>query len=162
MTTASITGHRPERIPYKEYVQFQLTLAFNDLKVDRVIQGMASGVDLWSARMAFHSRIPYVAVRPWAGHTPPKQDKAIYNYALGLADEIVIVNESEKFLGNWMYQRRNEWMVDHADLVIAVWDGEPRGGTYNCIKYALEKNRPVWWISPDPKENSKIGWLETL
>lgn len=162
MSVASITGHRPNRIPNKEYVEYQLTLAYKDLKIERVIQGMAAGVDLWSARMAYYSRIPYVAVRPWAGHTPSWEDKAMYNYAIEHADEIIIVNESEKFLGNWMYQRRNEWMVDHGDVVIAVWDGEPKGGTWNCIKYALDQDRKVWVIPPDPKENKNVGWLEVV
>ena len=162
MTVVSITGHRPERIPSREYIEYQLTLAYRDLKVSRVIQGMAAGVDLWAGRMAYYSRIPFVAVRPWAGHTPRQQDKAMYNYALEYADEIVVVNDSEKFLGNWMYQKRNEWMVDNSQVTIAVWDGEARGGTWNCIKYALDQNRPVWLIPTDPKENGNIGWLKVI
>ena len=30
---------------------------------------------------------------------------------------------------------RNEYMVDLADKIIAVWDGS-NGGTANCVKYA--------------------------
>ena len=33
------------------------------------------------------------------------------------------------------FQRRNEWMVDHASRVIAVWNGLP-SGTKNTIDYA--------------------------
>ncbi len=33
------------------------------------------------------------------------------------------------------FQRRNQWMVDHASRVIAVHNGEP-GGTYHTIQYA--------------------------
>ena len=32
-------------------------------------------------------------------------------------------------------QKRNEYMVDHSDIVLAVWNGK-KSGTENCIKYA--------------------------
>lgn len=32
-------------------------------------------------------------------------------------------------------QKRNEYMVDLADIVIAVWDGSA-SGTGNCVRYA--------------------------
>lgn len=38
------------------------------------------------------------------------------------------------------YQRRNEWMVDHASRVIAVFNGEP-GGMRNTIEYA----KKIWF-----------------
>ena len=36
------------------------------------------------------------------------------------------------------YQRRNEFMVDHSSLVIAVWNGAP-SGTQNTINYAKKR-----------------------
>ena len=33
------------------------------------------------------------------------------------------------------YQKRNEFMVDHSNLVIAVWNGK-KSGTKNTIDYA--------------------------
>jgi uncharacterized phage-like protein YoqJ len=41
-------------------------------------------------------------------------------------------------------QIRNEWMVDNAHIVLALWDGSS-GGTGNCIKYANRKsvNKPI-------------------
>lgn len=35
-------------------------------------------------------------------------------------------------------QRRNAWMVDHCDFLLACWDGSP-GGTGNCMAYARAK-----------------------
>lgn len=43
------------------------------------------------------------------------------------------------------FQRRNEWMVDHAGRVIAVFNGE-KGGTKNTIDYADRQNVPVIYI----------------
>src|SRR3546814_19330873 len=39
-------------------------------------------------------------------------------------------------------QTRNEWMVDHADGVVALWDGST-GGTANCVAYADKVGKPV-------------------
>lgn len=39
--------------------------------------------------------------------------------------------------------RRNEEMVDRADLVIACFDGRQRGGTYATINYARRKGKQV-------------------
>lgn len=36
-------------------------------------------------------------------------------------------------------QSRNEWMVNRSNIVIALWDGSEKGGTYNCLKYAKSK-----------------------
>jgi hypothetical protein len=44
------------------------------------------------------------------------------------------------------YKQVGEYVVDHCDLLIAVWDGEPargQGGTAEVVKYAEEQNRPV-------------------
>ena len=44
------------------------------------------------------------------------------------------------------YQRRNEYMVDKSDLVLAVWNGERAGGTWNTIEYAKSAGKPVKYI----------------
>jgi len=39
-----------------------------------------------------------------------------------------------------------QYVVDHCDVLIAVWDGQPsrgRGGTAEIVQYALEQNRPI-------------------
>jgi uncharacterized phage-like protein YoqJ len=54
---------------------------------------------------------------------------------------------------NRAMQRRNEWMVDRADKLVALWDGS-WGGTFNCIEYARKKGVPfdnLWarWSTDD-------------
>jgi hypothetical protein len=44
------------------------------------------------------------------------------------------------------YTHVGQYIVDHCDVLIAVWDGLPargRGGTAEIVQYALEQNRPV-------------------
>lgn len=44
-------------------------------------------------------------------------------------------------------QKRNEYMVDHSDIVLAVWNGK-KSGTKNCIKYAEKMGKKVEYIEP--------------
>ncbi len=152
----AVTGHRPEKINNWVYVEHQLGMAFMDLQTDFVIQGMAAGVDLRSAKVAFRNNIPFWCVRPWAGHTPRVADKVDYDKALLHAERIVDVNPSLEYPGAWVYQDRNKWMVDHANIVVAVWDGTS-GGTANCVKYAEKVGKRVWRIHPT---NHVVGWLD--
>jgi hypothetical protein len=44
------------------------------------------------------------------------------------------------------YAKVGQYVVDHCDVLIAVWDGKPsrgHGGTGEIVKYALEQNRPI-------------------
>jgi len=148
MTTVAITGHRPERIPNIHMVEHALAYAFHELEVEKVIQGMAAGVDLLAARTAFRMNIPFISARPWAGHTPRVADEYDYMMAINNAIEVVDVDPSTSYPGAWVYQKRNEWMVDNAELVIAVWDGERKGGTFNCVKYANQEERHIYCIDP--------------
>ena len=148
MTIVSITGHRPERIPNMKIVEDALAHAFKEWEVKKVIQGMAAGVDLLAARTAYRMDIPFIAARPWAGHMARKADEYDYMMAINNAIQVVNVDPSVKYAGPWVYQERNEWMVNNAAFVIAVWDGERRGGTFNCIKYANEQDRNIWCIDP--------------
>lgn len=38
---------------------------------------------------------------------------------------------------------RNRYMVDHSDTVLAIWNGEESGGTWQTIKYARSKNKKI-------------------
>jgi uncharacterized phage-like protein YoqJ len=49
-------------------------------------------------------------------------------------------------------QVRNEYMVDHADVVIAIWNGNQHGGTFNAVSYARQKHKPVIRIDPNTLE----------
>jgi uncharacterized phage-like protein YoqJ len=153
-----ITGHRPERLEdHESAVKELISEALQTLNTERFYQGMASGVDLWSAKEAWKLKIPYVAVRPWAGHKPRVADRVEYGKVLKHSAEIVDVSPSIEYPGLIAYHNRNEYIVDNADAMIAVWDGKPYGGTYSCIMYAWQKEVPV--IRIDPEERT-IGHIK--
>lgn len=110
---------------------------------------MAAGFDLWAADEARQLGIELWAARPWAGHAPRKEDAKLYAELIEYASKVVNVVESEKFPGNWCYHKRNEWMVDHADAVMAYYNGKGTGGTFACLEYARGK-KPIANIYHDP------------
>jgi hypothetical protein len=53
------------------------------------------------------------------------------------------------------YAQVARYVVDHCDVLIAVWDGEPprgRGGTAEIVQYAQEQNRPFLRVWKDTYE----------
>lgn len=150
----SITGHRPDKIKDPVWIYNRLLEAFEDLGAYRVIQGMAPGVDLISAKAAYVAGIPYVCAKPYPTHRRYVEKNypdwlPEYDKALAHAEEVVDVCKT--YEGVWVFQRRNEWMVDHGDTVVAVWEGT-KGGTANCVKYANRKRKPVYLIDPTTPE----------
>lgn len=139
----AITGHRSENCEPESIVRERLREAFIAEEPTTVIVGMANGVDLWAGDIALSMGVDVVAARPWKTHSPRIADRELYSRILTGAVRVVDVVEAESYPGPWVYQRRNEWMVDHADLVIAYWNGIEKGGTYNCVKYAKDKKDVV-------------------
>jgi uncharacterized phage-like protein YoqJ len=149
MTNVAITGHRPEKVAqYEAIIRQALRVAYEDLGAYRVIQGMAAGVDLWAASEAFHAGIPFVAARPWAGHKPRRLDRVAYEMAMKHADEVVDINPAVDYPGPWVYHDRNHWMVNRANVLVAVWNGDEKGGTYEAVSYARKMKTPIYRIEP--------------
>lgn len=73
-----------------------------------------------------------------------KEEQQRHLYMKGYADKIIYVDEYYKMknIGKYSYdklQKRNEFMVDHSDMLIAYLEYE-KSGTGNCINYAKKNN----------------------
>lgn len=152
----SITGHRPEDLPNQEWVEESLKNVLDNMRPEKLIQGMAAGVDLLSAKLCIDLNIPFVCAKPWAGHTPRKDNQSLYSLVEAKSQEIVNVNPSRSYPGAYVYHNRNHYMVDHADLVIAVWTGKKTGGTAECVKYAKKVNKRIIQINPEAKTVTEL------
>lgn len=147
-----VSGHRPERLEdHEEAVKELISEALIMTGATKLYQGMAAGVDLWAAKEAWKLKIPYVAVRPFAGHLPRVADTVEYTKVLKHAEQIVNTNESLEYPGMMCYHTRNEFIVDSVKCLIAVWDGSPYGGTYSCMMYAWQQAIPVLRIDPEER-----------
>jgi uncharacterized phage-like protein YoqJ len=148
------TGHRPDklggyRLPNPTYTKVcqEIDKALRELKPEKVISGMALGVDQWAAYIAHKLNIPFVAAIPFEKQESkwPAKSQEIYHQLVKLASEVVIVSPGG-YSADKM-QIRNKWMVDHCDKLIAIWDGSS-GGTGNCVQYAESVKKDIYRINP--------------
>lgn len=141
----ALTGHRSEDCEPEERVRERVRSALQSTpeQVDAVICGMANGLDLWGGDEALSLGIPVWAARPCGTHGPRTSDVELYAKVIENAERVVVVTETDNYPGPWVYHKRNEWMVDNADAVLAYWSGKERGGTYACIKYARKVGKQI-------------------
>ena len=60
------------------------------------------------------------------------------------------------------YERAGRHVVDRADVLIALWDGEPprgRGGTATVVSYARAQGVPVAWV-PTTTVTAPVYWYD--
>lgn len=160
----AVTGHRPPKAgldwdgegPVSSYVYSSLRDKVRDIEEENItlISGMALGVDQIFANLAIHLDLPLIAAIPCRNHSCKWPQKSREKY-----EEILRYNKCEEVLlsdvdyAPWVMQKRNEWMVDNCDLLIAVHIPDEPGGTMNCIKYAEKVGKPIYRINPNVEIN---------
>lgn len=159
----AFTGHRPDKLggydlPNPTYIKVcqEIEKNLKALKPDKVVSGMALGVDQWAANVAYKLGIPFIAAVPFKEQESrwPLKSQRIYAKLIGLASEVIIVSP-----GSYSVEKmhiRNRWMVDNCIKLIAVWDGST-GGTGNCVEYAksVKNNEDIIYINPSLTEKSE-------
>jgi uncharacterized phage-like protein YoqJ len=140
-----VTGHRPDKCGgFSDDVLIRMiSVARSYLeprKVIKLISGMAVGWDTACAIAALKLGIPLVAAIPFDGQDMrwPKEARERYRHLCGRAGEVVRVCEGG--YAAWKLQKRNEWVVDESQWMLALWDGSA-GGTGNCVAYAEKVGR---------------------
>ena len=147
------TGHRPEKLNRSEKsVLDGLETAIRQAIADGsnvFISGMARGVDIWAAEIVLRlqkegANVKLICASPYEGFERgwSAEWQRRYNVILAAADLVRFICPG---YSRACFQIRNEWMVDHSALVIAVFNGQP-SGTKNTIDYAKRKSVPCWNI----------------
>ena len=137
----AFTGHR-----HLKYVDVEQSLIKVHLDYPGAmwITGGAYGLDSHAARYALDNSIPLWLVLPFPAKILcarwPSGDARdlLFRSVRGCARLSVV----SPVFSMASYQRRNEFMVDAADVLAAFFDGSP-GGTANCVRYANEVGRKV-------------------
>ncbi len=52
------------------------------------------------------------------------------------------------------YFAASRYLVDHCDVLIAVWDGSTSSGTADAVAYARDRDRQIIVVWPDGAERS--------
>lgn len=152
------TGHRPQGFPFKygidkqkQYAYLQalakkIELAIIDYGILNFISGMAVGADLDFAEIVLTLREKYPITLecaiPCQNQTLKwsDKDKLRYDDILKRADKINLI--SKRYSPECML-KRNRYMVNKSELVIAVFNGIERGGTWYTINYAKKNNKKI-------------------
>ena len=85
-----------------------------------------------------------------------KEDIRRHNLQISECDIYTCVDEEEGYdkddsvdIGEFSakkMQLRNMYMIDNADVVIAGWNGEKTGGTFNAVKYAKKTKTKIIYV----------------
>lgn len=147
-TIFAVTGHRPDKLGGYDNVTWARIcwLAIKTMKMydpSLVITGMALGWDMAVASACVTLQIPFVAAVPFAGQERkwPHETQRLYRLLCTQAAEFRVLYGGG--YDPWKMQRRNEWMVDRCEEVIALWNGVNEGGTFRCVDYAERKGVKV-------------------
>lgn len=159
----AFTGHRPQKLPFglneedercvalKQKLREEIIRQIEDNGVTHFITGMALGVDMYAAEIVLGLKSSYngitlesaIPCETQAEKWTEVQRDRYYEIAAQCDEETMLQHQ---YTPDCM-QKRNRYMVDEADYIIAVWDGRP-GGTSKTVQYAQRQGKPVTVINP--------------
>ena len=162
-TCRVFTGHRPSKFPWKYDEADSWCVALKAVLAEQIaalvgagftqfLSGMAEATDTWCALSVLDLREKNPIIKLHC--ILPRKEQAekwsassgdLYQSILDRADSIVYV--SRTYHKNCMLDR-NHFMVNHAAALLAVYNGERRGGTAATMRYAQKLGREIIVIDP--------------
>lgn len=159
----AFTGHRPKKLPWRYDETDSRCVALKEKLTEQIARlaeagvtdffsGMAEGTDVYWAQIVLDLRKKKPAlnlhcVLPCEGQADSWSDSAQerYHTIVGQADFVDYV--SRKYYDGCMLAR-NRRLVDRAGILLAVYNGERRGGTAATVCYAQKAGREIIMIDP--------------
>lgn len=151
------TGHRPHYLneeynydgPLSQWIMDETRRILIEKNPSEVTSGMAIGYDTMLALVTLELNIPLFAAIPFKGQESkwPKSSQEIFHKILANSLTTTVIVCDGGYAG-WKFIQRDKFMVDRADEVLACYNGEEKGGTYQTVKYANDKGKPITRINP--------------
>ena len=147
VTRIGVTGHRviPDAVLPAVDAGIRAELC-GDAPLE-VLSSLAAGTDQLFASIALERGIPVTAVLPgmdYEAHLGDDRVRASYRRLLtSCAGRVDLPHERTH---EEAYYAAGRYIVDHADRMVAVWDGAPArglGGTGDVVDYARRTGVPV-------------------
>ena len=155
------TGHRPEKLPWKEdefdprcvalkgRIMVMLRSAYRK-SYRHFISGMARGIDTYCCEAVEKLRIEHpdvyleavIPCREQADSWSAK-DQERYRRLLASCDYQTLV---QPHYSPGCMLRRDRYMVSRSEGIIGVYDGFSSGGTRQTLAYALAQKREIFFI----------------
>ena len=163
MAICAVTGHRPQKFPFG-YNEADMRCVMLKARLHREIarritegytdflSGAALGVDTWFMESVLKFRqkvgeITLTAVLPCAGQADRWTEEAKMRYRELLRQCDRVITLQERYTSGCMLAR-DRYLVDHADGLIAVYDGGSEGGTAYTVRYARQREKTVYILTP--------------
>ena len=170
MKTCAFIGHRPDKMPWgnnengpegvlfkfrlREAIEHLIGRGFTDF-----MSGGALGFDQIAAEIVLRlcdDKYPWlrlIMVCPWNGQADKwtSEQKRRWQGILEASDKVIYIGDH--FEKN-VFFRRNRYLVDNADRILAAYNGDPNSGTAMTIRYAHKKGIKVSILVPEKKSIS--------
>ena len=170
-STCCFTGHRPQSLPFRlnekdkrcvalrEKLKAKIEQLITEENVTCFISGMALGIDQICAELVLelkeqHPNITLECAIPCeeqaVNWTEPQRDRYF-----GIVERCDKETMLQHHYDEDCMMKRNCYMVDASQVILAVWNGKP-SGTGNTVRYAQEQDKTVIVIDPQTIETRII------
>lgn len=159
----AVVGHRPDKLG-----GYRADVSHLEAEVLRIVEklqelhpnaelvdlcGTAQGADWIGARVFLRTNRPYETYTPFSdfGKNWPLAAQKKLAALIENAREQHVVTENVKGYNQVVKAlfERNAAMIDDADYVVAIWNGDEKGGTAHAMSYAHKHKKPTVIISID-------------
>ena len=152
MITIGLTGHQAMPAAAYEHGERALRRLLAENPEPLGLCSLAVGADQLFARLVLEAGGALHAVIPSHGYerTFGPEDLATYRELCSAAAETTVLDFDEP--GESAYHAAGLFVVEHCDLLAAIWDGEPArglGGSGDIVRHARAVGRPVTILWPE-------------
>ena len=167
----AFTGHRPSKLPWdydekaatcmefkfrlREALEYLIGKGYVDF-----LSGGALGFDMMAAEMVLSLREKYpwirlIMVLPFDGQADKwsEEQRERWLSVIEASDRVVHISHG---YDRGVFYRRNHYLVENADLLLAACDGQP-GGTADTVAYARRHGVRVARLNPVRQAVSAAG-----
>lgn len=171
-----LTGHRPDKLyGYNDYNSYLKNKDNNNYKkledllyknIENIIDkfdcfnlscGLALGADTcWGyailrLKQKYPDKIRLISHIPNWDHALGWKDwkyQEVWEHFIDNSDEVICVDPDKKVSFAGALNMRNHTMVNMSEVIFGISNGDDKGGTANCLKYAKKKNISIHIWNP--------------
>ena len=116
-----------------------------------LLSSLAAGADQLCTRIGLTLGYTFLCVLPFPDYRGRLRGEALaaFDTLLSQARETIVVSDGTD--AEAAYLAAGQYVADHCDVLLAVWDGKPQKsacGTEAVVRYARQQCRPVRLIAP--------------
>jgi len=159
----AFTGHRPAKLPWRydetaaECVRLKEVLTTQIMELARAgttdfLSGMALGVDMYCAEIVLALREENPTLRLHC-ILPCREQEVKWNLSSQKRYHAILARANSTFFVRQDYSdtcmlERDRYLVEHACILLAVYNGTRRSGTGATVHYARRLGREIFSIDP--------------